>query len=322
MIVCGLLGVGLRTVEQLCHSGVAVVVLDADPDLRLARVVERWGAVHIHRSAHLGDGLTEAGLERAAAVICVETNELVTLEIAMRVKEARPDVRLVVQLANPAVGQALERVSGAGSVLDVAALAAPSFVEACLRQPTHDIELAGERFTVVEVVVDENKDRQSTFRGRFGNLVPVAVVPADGGEMACCPGRDQRVSAGDHVTLLGTPGDLDRSGLDETMVTRPARVSISVMMRARRRIRASMQDSSRGLILALGGLAALLVVAVLVIHTFYVVPTTHSHLDTLTSTYFAVETVATVGFGDFSFGGQGPGLQAFAIGSSSPGCRW
>ena len=74
-----------------------------------------------------------------------------------------------------------------------------------------------------------------------------------------------------------------------------------------------MQTNSRGLIFALAGLAALLVVAVPVIHTFYVDPITHSHLDVLTSTYFTVETVATVGFGDYSFGGQSPGLQVFAI---------
>ena len=114
MIVCGLQGVGLRTVEQLHLSGVPVVVVDDDPDLRLARIIEGWGVTHIHRSAQLGDGLAEAGLERASAVICAETNELVTLEIAMRVREARPDVRLVVQLANPSVGRALERVHRTG----------------------------------------------------------------------------------------------------------------------------------------------------------------------------------------------------------------
>ena len=153
VIVCGLRGVGLRTVEQLHQSGVAVVVVDDDPDLRRARIIEGWGVTHIHRSAQLGDGLAEAGLDRASAVICVETNELATLEIAMRVREARPDVRLVVQLATPSVGRALERVLGTGTVLDVAALAAPSFVEVCLRQPSHQVELGGERFAVVEVEV-------------------------------------------------------------------------------------------------------------------------------------------------------------------------
>ena len=100
------------------------------------------------------------GIDRASAVICVETNELATLEIAMRVREARPDVRLVVQLANPSVGRALERVLGTGTILDVAALAAPSFVEVCLRQPSHQVELGGERFAVAEVEVGRRRGVQ------------------------------------------------------------------------------------------------------------------------------------------------------------------
>src|SRR5271156_2185808 len=157
VIVCGLRGVGLRTVEQLHLSGASVVVIDDDPDLRMAGIVEDWGIPRIHKNAYLGDGLAEAGLDRALAVICVETSEVATLEIALRVREARPDVRLVVQLANPAVGRALERVTGPGSVLDVAALAAPSFVEVCLGQPTHSIEVAGQPFVVVEVTVSEDE---------------------------------------------------------------------------------------------------------------------------------------------------------------------
>ena len=58
----------------------------------------------------------------------------------------------------------------------------------------------------------------------------------------------------------------------------------------------------------------LLVVAIAVIRLAYVVPVTHGHLDVLTSTYFVIETVATVGFGDYSFGGQSAGLVAFATG--------
>jgi hypothetical protein len=162
--------VGLRTVEQLHLSGVSVVVVDDDPDLRLARIVESWGVTHVHRSAHRGDGLVEAGLDRASAVICAETNELATLEIALRVRESRPDIRLVVQMANPSVGRALERVTGPGSVLDVAALAAPSFVEVCLGQPTHAIKIGGERFAVVQVTVGEEEGYHRTFRSHFGHV--------------------------------------------------------------------------------------------------------------------------------------------------------
>jgi voltage-gated potassium channel Kch len=43
VIVCGLAGVGFRTVEQLPLADVPVVVVDDDPDPRLARVAQGWG---------------------------------------------------------------------------------------------------------------------------------------------------------------------------------------------------------------------------------------------------------------------------------------
>ena len=129
---------------------------------------------------------------------------------------AAPEVRLVVQLANPSVASALERVSGKGSVLDVADLAGPSFVEACLRRNSHTIDLAGTRFEVVEVTVTEQMSEGSSFRGAFGDLAPVAIMPGDGSELIACPGRDQLVGAGDRVAVLGTHEDLARGRhLDE-----------------------------------------------------------------------------------------------------------
>ncbi len=154
VIVCGLQGVGLRAVEQFHLSGTQVVVIDDDTDPRFSRILDDWGVPHVRRHAHRGEGFEEAGLERAAAVVCVEVDEIHTLETALRVKEIRPELPLVVQLANPSVAQALERVSGPGSVLDVAALAAPSFVEACLGRPAHAIELAGIDFAVVQLGVE------------------------------------------------------------------------------------------------------------------------------------------------------------------------
>jgi Trk K+ transport system NAD-binding subunit len=57
----------------------------------------------------------------------------------------------------------------------------------------------------------------------------------------------------------------------------------------------------------------LLVVATAVIRMSYVVPVSRGHLSVLQSAYFTVETVATVGFGDYSFATQSAWLQAFAI---------
>ena len=112
MIVCGLNPVGLRTVEQLHLAGARVVVLDDDPDERLARIVRGWGIPHIPRgSHHLSDPLYEAGIAGAAAVVCAESTDLRTLETVLLIRDLRPEVRVVADLDNPAVATRSRRCS-------------------------------------------------------------------------------------------------------------------------------------------------------------------------------------------------------------------
>jgi Trk K+ transport system NAD-binding subunit len=313
VIVCGLKGVGLRTVEQLHLAGVPVVVVDDDQNLSLARVVQDWGVKHVSRSAHRGDGLLEAGLESADAVVCA-ADELETLETALRVREQRPDIRIAVQMANPLVGRALESVSGPGSVLDSATLAAPSFVEACVRRPAHNLDLGGTRFAVVSMEVDgSDRGEATTFRHRFGSLVPVAIIPSDGRAIAPCPGRDHPVAPGDRVAVLGTVDELEEAGIDSRTATGEIPRSIGIGARFGRRAGTIIRASNNALMLVVAGLLGLILVSAVTLRFIYQGPDGHTHLSFLESLYFTVETVATVGFGDFSFARQGAGIQVFGI---------
>jgi Trk K+ transport system NAD-binding subunit len=135
VIVCGLHSVGLRIVEP-------AVVVDDQPDPALARQLAGWGVPHLPASSRTAAMLMEAGLAGAAAVICVLEDDLQTLETALLTRELRADVRIVVQLANPAVGRALSQIDVA--VLDVASLSAPAIAEACLQSGLQEVPLDGE----------------------------------------------------------------------------------------------------------------------------------------------------------------------------------
>jgi hypothetical protein len=154
-------------------------------------------------------------------------------------------------MANPSVGRALERVTGPGSVLDVAALAAPSFVEVCLGQPTHAIEIGGERFAVVQVTVGEEEGYHRTFRSHFGHLAPVAVIPADESEMACCPGRDFPWRPETGWRCSAPPTSSNRSGIEAARAVAAPRVTVPLALKIRRRLRALMGSNAKGLVLSL-----------------------------------------------------------------------
>jgi Trk K+ transport system NAD-binding subunit len=329
VIVCGLHGVGLRIVEELSLSGVPAVVVDDYPDPRLAATLHGWGVPHLAASPRSPEALAAAGLPGAAAVICALEDDLQTLEAALLTRDLRAGVRVIVQLGNPAVGRALAAVGI--SVLDVAGLSAPSIAQACLRVP-QEITLAGQSFQAGRVTAA----RAGTLRELYGALTPVAVLPA-GGDAVICPGRDHRVAAGDDVTLFGTPGELAAAGVHGVNVRGVSVRGVSVRgvsvpwaggswagagtARAARRRAVTARHlalslagvADRRLALAMGALVTVLVAATIVLRFTYHLPGAR-RFPLLDAAYFTVETVTTVGYGDFTFRHQNPWLMAGAIG--------
>ncbi|HVW47769.1 MAG TPA: NAD-binding protein, partial [Solirubrobacterales bacterium] len=311
VIVCGLEGVGLRTVEQLRSTGVAVAIVDDDPTAAHAATVKGWGCPYIGAGAGGGiEGqLRWAGLAGARAVVCTSDSDLRNVETALLARDLRADIDVVAHLDNPTVGRAVEEATGAGSALDVAGLFAPAVIDACMYRSSHDVVLGGERFVAAEVGVGG----PGTLRELFGDLVPVGVV-RPGGELVVCPGRDLGVAPGDRVTLLGKPEELEEAELSRA--AEPERVPQQgggpVRQWLRRVSRTLAQGTDRAVAITLVLSLAMLVVSAIVLRLAY-----HQgdggHLSLSQAIYFTIETFATVGFGDFSFAHQSTALQIFGI---------
>ena len=146
-------------------------------------------------------------------MVCAQENDLSALETALLVRRLRAEVRVIAQLANPAVGRAVREAGVA--VLDVAGLSAPSVVEVCLGEGVQELSLSGMRFLAARTTAPH----AATLRELYGALAPVAVVPPTG-DVLVCPGRDTLVNAGDEVTLIGTPDELAA----ESVIDHPERI--------------------------------------------------------------------------------------------------
>jgi Trk K+ transport system NAD-binding subunit len=307
VIVCGLHSVGLRIVEELNLSGVPAVVVDDHPDPGLARQLHGWGVPHLPGSSRSAATLGEAGLAGAAAVVCVLEDDLRTLETALLTRELRADVRVVVQLGNPAVGRALTQIDVA--VLDVAGLSAPAIAEACLRSGMQEIMLDGERFLAARTAAP----RAGSLRELYGALAPVAVLPAAGGDTVVCPGRDHLVAPGDRVTLFATPDELRAAGIS-AQVRYPAHARPPGSLKRARRLLFSLLSAAgeRRMATAMAALVTVLVASIVLLRLGYRGPG-GGRLSLLSATYFTAETVTSEGYGDFTFRGQAPWLMASAI---------
>jgi Trk K+ transport system NAD-binding subunit len=345
VVVAGLRGIGLRTIEQLARSGREVVVVDDDPDRRLVRTLADLGVSLVAGDPRSPAVLSSCGIAGARALVCLQVDELRTMETALVARDLRPDLRVVVAMTNPEVGRALSAVTGVGTVLDPAALAAPSLVEACVSRTRHTFDIEGERFVLARVPVPAppadpaTTGREPTLDGApmtlrrlFGDLAPVAIARDATGEVLICPGRDEIVHLADRVSVVGpaeevaaitAPPPADeaelpllrgarfRGGPDGSGDDVDGRRVRHPWRRFARTLVEGLRELDRPLKLALAALAAAVVVSTATLRFGYREPGTH--LSWLQALYFTVVTDATVGYGDYSFRGQPWWLMTFGI---------
>ncbi len=308
--MCGLDGIGARIAEQLSRAGESMVVLSEFIGPGRAAALQSEAVSVVAPAGSVASTLTAAGIDRAKAVVCVTGDDLRNLELALLARQERPDVRVVTQLGNRAIGRAMRDGGGPGAVLDVAALAAPAIVEACLRREVHEVTIEREEFQIAIVPVEID----STLRHVFGDLAPVAVVRdrADGAaEVFACPGRDFGVMAGDSAAMLGTAADFTAADIDLERMTSPPpdRRRPGWWTRLTGTIGGIVSDFDPGLYRAFAVLIALITVSTVVLWQGYRLP----GMSVLDALYFSTETVATVGYGDFNFVDQDPWLRIWAI---------
>jgi voltage-gated potassium channel Kch len=131
--------------------------------------------------------------------------------------------------------------------------------------------------------------------------------------LVVCPGRDHEVDGGDLVTVLGKPEELEAAKVEHSADPEDAHHGTRGMRRFFRRLSRTLADSAdRAVLITIALGLVLLVISTVVLRLGYV-QANGGHLSVEEAIYFTVETVATVGFGDFSFASQDAAMQAFGI---------
>ena len=252
--------------------------------------------------------LALAEVTHALAVVCAGDDDATNLEIALLARRASPNVRVVARVANTVLREAVADDNGPGAILDVAELAAPSVVEACLARATHQFEAAGIDF----VVWGREASRDATLRELYGDLAPVAVVHGENsptpGEIEVCPGRDHRVHAGDRTMMVGTADELAAQNI-RLPRSRGTRSRQPRLRRAVDAVRTLLNEFNPAFYPVVTASLLLLGGSTVLLRFNYRAPPRMGWIDAL---YFTVETMTTTGYGDFSFVHQPTWLRMYA----------
>lgn len=131
-IVCGLGGIGIKTIEQLHANGYEVVAIERDPNCRFLNTAHAMKIPVIHADATLSASLKAANIHRAEALLAVTSDDMTNLEIALSAKGLVPKLPVVVRNQDPRFALMVQQVFEFESVLSPTEIAAPSFAAAAI----------------------------------------------------------------------------------------------------------------------------------------------------------------------------------------------
>ena len=131
-IVCGLGGVGYRTLEQLTGLGEEVVALESDRQNRFLRAARTQNIPVIVGDATVAEILRMANVEKAAALLAVTSDDTINLEIAITAKSMAPHLPVVVRIHDAKFAQQIQQVFEFDRVMSPTELTAPAFAASAI----------------------------------------------------------------------------------------------------------------------------------------------------------------------------------------------
>jgi Trk K+ transport system NAD-binding subunit len=168
VIVCGLEHLGLRTIDQLRLRDEVVVAVGSNDDA--AESLASIGVRLVIGDPRLARTLTEAGVEKAGAIVLAGGDDLVNLNTALAATERNPSIRIVIRMFDQELGGHIPDLFPDAVALSSSALAAPGFVSAALDGETGtSFRLAGRLLT----------SRQSSEPARSARSFPIARLDPD-----------------------------------------------------------------------------------------------------------------------------------------------
>jgi Trk K+ transport system NAD-binding subunit len=208
--------------------------------------------------------------------------------------------------------------------------------------PAADATEVAEVFVVAEATVDE----ADAFRARYGDLTPISLRRPGERSAVLCPPRDVPLAPGDRLTVLGRLAEFDArgmavTGLQEARTFAALAASAAtgdaaaggsgppgagdgrrqdggsrrLFDRARALATTVRSEFDRPFRWALSAVLTIMIISTTVLTLTY---TDHNlaappDFDVLDALYLTVETMATVGYGDYNFGSADHWLQVFGI---------
>ncbi len=219
VIVVGLGAMGIRVVEGLLAVGRDVVVIERDQGGRYMARARDLGVPVVVGDATTRTVLNQAGLPHATALAAMTSSDLANVETALVARSMssddqesgereQPQLRVVVRVFDTVLADQVERRFSIHAVRSTSALAAPWFVGAALGYDVvSTFYTERQPFLVARLVVAPGAFLDGVLLSELTPTVRVIAVVSNG-EIVPRPTRYTRLSAGEHLLLVGPPREV------------------------------------------------------------------------------------------------------------------
>ncbi len=209
VLVCGLGHTGYRVVTNLLEVGRRVIALDFE-ETRLSGRLRELGVPLEFGDLRWKSTLVQAGLEQAAAIIVCTEDDMVNLQVSLRARALKPNLRIVTRIFDDKLARHLRQVFGISAVFSTSALASPDFVSAALNRMNVrliDIEGLEQAIVRLQVTLSALYDLPVVELQQEEGLT--VLLHAREGQVNIPPDQRTRLRVGDEIVVLAAPHKLD-----------------------------------------------------------------------------------------------------------------
>lgn len=209
ILVCGLGHTGYRVVTNLLNLGRRVTALDFGPE-RLSGRLSELGVPLKYGDLRWKSTLFEAGIEQATAIVVCTDDDMTNLQIALRARTLKPNIRVVMRIFDDNLGQHLRQTFAINAVFSSSALAAPDFVSAALnRMNVRMVDIEGVEQAIVRLQVTMSALYDTALADLQLEEGLTVLLHARGGQVTIPASQQTRLRVGDEIVVMAAPEKLE-----------------------------------------------------------------------------------------------------------------
>jgi voltage-gated potassium channel len=215
-IICGFGRMGRIICEELTEMKIPFVVLESEDEV--LEELERLGVPYMKADATSDEELIEAGIEKAAGLVSVVTNDSQNVFIVLTARGLNPKLNIVARSAAEETIKKLVR-AGANKVVSPYFLGGHRIAQAIVRPTVLDFMENVIQNKEMDLILDEKHiGSKSVLAGttlatsglRKDFDIIILAIKGVTGTMKFNPHHDTQIKAGDTLVVLGNGSDLER----------------------------------------------------------------------------------------------------------------